>query len=114
MRLVDNRIVASPTDLANFLACRHKTALDLRVARGELAKPTWTDPLADVLRDRGAQHEQRYVHALGAEGLTVVDLSGVERDARAAAAMAAMRAGADVIVQAALQNDSWTGYADVL
>ncbi len=37
-----------------------------------------------------------------------------ERDGRPARTLEAMRAGADVIVQAALADDRWLGYADVL
>jgi uncharacterized protein len=117
MRLVDHTLVAAPTDLANFLVCRHKTALDKLVAEGRLARPEWTDPLADVLRKRGEEHEQRYVDALRSQGLTVVDLSSVSRDDRHTnreQTLDAMRSGADVIVQAALGNDDWFGYADVL
>jgi hypothetical protein len=34
MRLTDTRLVVSPTDLANHLACAHLTALDVAVAQG--------------------------------------------------------------------------------
>ncbi len=68
MRIVDGRVRASPTDLANFLACRQKTALEVQVAEGILEKPTWRDPLADVLRDRGEAHERRYVERFGSKG----------------------------------------------
>lgn len=37
MRLESGVLRASPTDLANFLVCRHKTVLDLAVAKGDLA-----------------------------------------------------------------------------
>ena len=108
------RVVASPTDLANFLACRHKTNLDLLVVDGRLRKPTWVDPFAAVLQQRGEEHERQYVARLRAAGLSVVDLGQHAREARSAATLDAMRSGADVIVQAALSNDTWLGYADVL
>ncbi len=114
MQLLDGRLLKSPTDIANFLACRRKTALDLLVARGRLAKPTWQDPLADVLRERGQEHERRYVERLRAQGLTVVDLGDVPYETRAGSTVDAMRAGADVIVQAMLTAQGWVGYADVL
>lgn len=106
----DGRFSASPTDLANFLACRHKTSLDLLVAEKRIRKPEWEDPFTKVLRQRGQEHERRYVDRLRAEGLTVVEC----RDASRAATLEAMRAGTDVIVQAALSSDDWLGYADVL
>src|SRR6476661_4338528 len=109
MRFVNGQLTVSPTDLANFLACRHKTALDLRVARGELSKPQWKDPLAEVLYERGNQHERRYIDRLRHEGLTIVDLNAADRDDCAALAIAAMRDGVDVIVQAGLQDAQWNG-----
>jgi len=114
MRFVNGRLTVSPTDLANFLACRHKTALDLRVAKGELDRPSWKDPLAEVLRERGDQHERQYVARLRSEGLSVVDLGGLGGGAQLSATLDAMRDGPDVIVQPALCGGIWTGYGDVL
>jgi hypothetical protein len=44
-----HQLILSPTDLSSFLACRHKTGLDLAVARGALAKPEWSDPVGSRL-----------------------------------------------------------------
>jgi predicted RecB family nuclease len=112
----------SPSDLSGFLGCRHRTGLDLAVAMGNLARPAWSDPVAQALRDRGAEHERAYVDYLRAQGLGVVGIDGaVLPDARVADTLAAMRGGADVIVQAALVSGgsspagvSWLGYADIL
>ena len=119
MRLVNSRVTLSPTDLANFLACRHTTTLELDAARGLRTRPTYSDPLADLLRRRGEEHEQRYVDSLRAKGLGVEDLTPFKDPKasltdRVARTMDAMRRGADVIVQAPLGNDTWSGYADVL
>ncbi len=119
MRVRTGRLTSSPTDLANFLSCRHKTELDLLAARGRLVKPVWVDPLAEVLRERGLDHERRYISTLRDEGLRIVDLTRddndrIEDDAAAAGTLAAMREGADVIVQAPVAGDGWFGYADVL
>src|SRR5262245_31244464 len=114
MNVVDGFIRTSPTDFANFLACRHKTALDLAAALGRLPTPRWVDPFAEVLRQRGTEHERGYVNALRADRLTIVDLAEVPWDERSDRTLAAMRAGADVIVQAGLTNTQWFGYADVL
>jgi uncharacterized protein len=114
MRFINGHLSASPTDLANFLACRHKTALDRLVAEGKLAKPHVVDPLAEILRERGEEHERRYVNQLRAQGLRMADVAGATFDERIERTLDAMRAGADVIVQAVLTDDQWLGYADVL
>ncbi len=118
MYLADDRIVLSPTDLADFLACRHKTTLELEAARGERERPNYSDPFTDLLRQRGEEHERRYVDSLRAQGLTVDDLSALrgpgDRAEKAARTLEVMRRGADVIVQAPLFDGTWIGYADIL
>jgi uncharacterized protein len=105
----------SPSDFSAFLGCRLRTGLDLAVARGLLAKPRSNAVGLQALRDRGEQHEQAYVQHLRDQGLTVVEIdTEAATAARAAATVQAMHQGADAIIQAALVNDTWTGYADVL
>src|SRR5262245_18687431 len=114
MHFRHNQLTASPTDLANFLACRHKTALDYLVASNVLQKPVSSDPFIDVLRDRGDAHEKAYVAGLHAQGLKVLSLKEMERPAAEAALHAALREGIDVVVQAPLATTGWSGVADVL
>ncbi len=122
MKLVGTTLVLAATDLSNFLACRRKIALELSVARGGREKPELDDPLLDILRERGAEHEARFVEAERVKGFDIVDVSkipGVEkptREQRVAATLHAMRTGAPRIVQAALvsSDGQWFGYADVL
>src|SRR5438034_10899291 len=75
MRRVNGTIEMSASDLSYFLACRHRTALDLAVARGLRAAPTWVDPALVVLQQRGLEHEHRYVETLRSQGLRTVDLT---------------------------------------
>jgi uncharacterized protein len=114
MRLHDGRLSVSPTDLANFLACGHKASLERLAAEREIRKPTPADPLAEVLRARGIAHEARYVDHLRGDGVSVEDLQGLTVDESRPRALAAMRRGVDVIVQAPLHGDDWFGVADVL
>jgi len=107
-------LLLSATDLANHLACRHLTALDRAVAEGRTQPPAWRDPALDLLRERGLAHERAYVEHLRAEGLDVVGLRELEGDDAVERTAAAMREGAGVIVQAALQDGRWHGRADVL
>ena len=73
--------------------------------------------MAALLRERGVQHEADYLARLRAAGATVVDLSSAREaplDDACALTVEAMRAGADVIVQAPLASPWWFGYADIL
>src|SRR5690606_14043613 len=91
-----NRLRLSPGDLSAFLVCRHRSGLDLAVARGVLAKPVRNSPVLNALREHGAEHERAYVAHLRAAGLSVVDIPA-DRDveSRAAATHRAMRSGVD-------------------
>ncbi len=104
----------SATDLANHLVCRHLTQLDLEVANGQRKPPDWHDPALALLQERGLVHERAYVEHLRASGLAPVDLSEEGGSASVKRTRAAMREGADVIVQASMRDGRWLGRADVL
>ncbi|MEO5814661.1 MAG: TM0106 family RecB-like putative nuclease [Gemmatimonadaceae bacterium] len=115
MRLRDDTLTLSATDLANFLGCRHRTALELEFAAGLRERPHFDDPLLELLFQRGTDHEKDYVATLAAAGRSVVDLGNImTREALLAATLDAMRSGADVIVQGALSNGQWFGKPDLL
>ncbi len=120
MHIVDGTLVLSATDLTGFLACEHLTQLDRAVAEGRLEAPVRDDPELEVVRRRGEKHETRYLDTLRAEGRSVVEIprgcSTTLEGLRAweAETLAAMRAGADVIYQAAFFDGGWHGRADFL
>ncbi|MGH7619874.1 MAG: TM0106 family RecB-like putative nuclease, partial [Gemmatimonadaceae bacterium] len=115
MRRDGPALVLSATDLSNFLGCRHRTALEMEAVAGIRHKPHFDDPLLELLFQRGLDHEKAYVESLRAAGRSVTDLSQIERrDAQIDATLAAMRDGADVIVQGALRDGQWFGKPDVL
>ncbi len=122
MRQTTAGLLRAPTDLSNFLSCRHLSALDLRAARGEIERPVRRDVFIEDLRARGLAHERAYLERLRAQGLTVAgadDGGGAGDDVgsaglSAAATLAAMRAGVDVLYQATLEFDAWSGRADFL
>ena len=118
MRLdsITGRLQLSATDLASFLGCAHRTALEMAHAFGRREKPRYDDPALEALFARGLEHEAAYVERLRANGATVVvEIARVpEREIALTRTVDAMRAGADVIVQGALGNDRWFGYADIL
>jgi predicted RecB family nuclease len=121
MRLADDGTLRlSPTDLANHLACPHLTQLELRVVRGELARPVLDDPYGRILMDKGNQHELAYLARLEADGRRVArmltyDDEEFDPDEARRATEDAIRAGdADVIYQAYLTDGTWRGFADFL
>ena len=71
MRFLAGDLVASPTDLANFLVCRFKTTLDLAAACGRLPKLERPDSIAEALRQRGERHEKAFIDTLRRAGLSV-------------------------------------------
>jgi predicted RecB family nuclease len=105
----------SASDLVGHVDCRHLTALDAAVARGHLTRPQFFDASFQALLDRGLAHERHYVEHLRAARREIVEIAGAGVDeARAEKTIETMRAGADVIVQAAFVQGSWSGRADVL
>ncbi len=114
MRRTQSGLELSATDLSHFLGCRHRTGLDLAVARGELAKPAWVDPAVETLRERGFEHERQYVSALAAQGYSAMDLSEFEGSSAEQKTIEAMRSGVAVIVQGVFRRDDWYGRPDLL
>ncbi len=112
MDLRGERPLYFATDLTNFLGCRHLSVLERLAAHKVVKRPFFEDPMLDLLRERGMVHEQAYVGHLGSAGKRIATIT------RSASALedtlAAMRDGADVIVQARLEHEAWAGWADVL
>ena len=115
MKLDTDTLRLSATDLANHLACRHLTVLDVGAAEGQWKPPDWFRADAEVLRERGLEHERAYLAHLERQGLAIVrlDESGDERRGLKDT-LAAMYRGAEVIAQATLAGGRWLGRADVL
>ena len=115
MHVRDGEFALSATDLSSFLGCRHRTALDMAVALGKREPVYHSDPLLELLIQRGLEHERRFVDRLRVGDASVVDLSAVEHNAeRLAKTHAAMREGTDAIVQGAFADGVWNGRPDIL
>jgi len=111
----DGEFALSATDLSSFLGCKHRTALDMAVALGKREPVYQSDPLLELLIQRGLEHERRFVDSLRTGNASVVDLAGIDHNAeRLAKTEAAMREGADVIVQGAFADGIWNGRPDIL
>ena len=101
------------TDLTNFLGCRHLTALERLAAHRLARRPFFDDPMLEILRERGLEHERSYVNHLAQSGKRVVQIDRAN-PTPFADTLAAMSQGADVVVQARLEHGAWAGWADVL
>jgi uncharacterized protein len=77
MQLVDELLRLSATDLANHLGCIHLSQLNRAAAQGLVRRPRWNDPLGDLLRERGHEHEKAYLaHLRATQSLKVVEIPG--------------------------------------
>lgn len=120
----DTTLIFSATDLSNFLACPHLTLLSRATALGGPKPPKFDDPGAEVVRQRGLEHEQAYLERLQAGGLRLVqirtsDTHGLLAPPQrwqelATRTLEAMRSGAEVIYQGCLFDGTWLGYPDFL
>lgn len=120
MRLVGGDRIYSASDLTNFLACPHLTRLQLDRLEGRIeAAPERPASTADLAVRRGHEHEHRHLELMRDQfGDDLVDIQNDPSDEGLATAVdetvAAMRAGAPLIYQAAFLQDRWMGYADFL
>lgn len=115
MLKVGSSLRLSASDLVGYLNCHHLTHLDSQVARGTLKKPQVWDPSLEVLWERGAIHERAYVTHLRDSGREIVEIEGAGiTSVQVEKTLAAMREGADVIVQGAFLEHEWSGRTDVL
>ena len=117
MQRTGGRILFSPSDLGNFVACEHLSRLEAEVAHGGLTRPSVENAFAELIRRKGAEHERAFLDALREAGHVVTEVGlGEARDFEAAARATAeaMRAGAAYIYQAVLVADGWRGIADFL
>ncbi len=80
-----------------------------------MEKPVGWDPSLELLRERGALHEQKYVTHLQDSGYNVlrVEGPGIERQ-QTIQTIEAMNAGAQIIIQGAFSDEHWGGRPDVL
>lgn len=115
MRLVDDILRFSATDLADHLSCAHLSQLSRAAAEGRATKPKWHDPIAAILRERGIEHETAYLrHLRDTEGADVVAIPEGSEERGLERTLAAMRDGVPIIYQAPLANSRWHGRADFL
>ena len=113
MSALKNAKPAFPTALTNFLGCHHLSVLERLAAHGLAKRPFFDDPMLDVLRERGLNHERAYVQHLMQIGKRVIAIDRSNPNAFDET-VNAMCGGFDAVVQARLENGSWAGWSDVL
>ncbi len=76
MEKIDGTLLLSASDLVGHLSCRHLTILDAAVANEALKKPAVWDSLLEILWERGAAHEKRYIEHLKSSGFPALRIEG--------------------------------------
>ena len=104
----------SPTQLTNFLSCNHLGALELAASAKLVARPVFNNPISELLKNQGIEHEERYLEKLKAKHKTIVELSRGNFEQQVEQTIVAMKNGVEVIFQGALTDDNWHGYSDFL
>lgn len=106
----------SPSDLTRYMESPFASWMD----RFSIEHPDQApekdpaDALMSSLAQKGYEHEDALEAAFIEQGLNVVKIEGESSDEKHAKTLAAMRQGADVIVQARLELPPFGGYADFL
>ena len=106
----------SPSDLTRYMESPFASWMD----RFSIEHPDQApekdpaDALMSSLAQKGYEHEDALEEAFIEQGLNVVKIEGESSDEKHANTLAAMRQGADVIVQARLELPPFGGYADFL
>jgi predicted RecB family nuclease len=116
MKILDENVRVSASDLANFLACRHLTRLDLLKAHGQL-KPAWAFDIGfQALGRPGEEHERSVLGRFREEALDVVEISsGLSAGAEGTmATAAAIGRAVDVIYQAVLLRPATSSEPELL
>src|ERR1700760_3880074 len=116
MRIDGEQGRLSASDVANFLACRHLTRLDLLRARGVITPRRPYDAGFEDLVARGEAHEKEVLQGFRDRGWQVVDLSPYKGNVATAAGAttAALSSGVDVIYQGVLTRAPDSGQPALL
>ena len=111
----EERRAFSPSALNRFLACEHRTYLDILERRGEM-KGLRLPPDMSLLFERGDRHEDAVVDRLVAQDRDVVALEdeNLSPEERAQRTIAAMRQGREILHQGCFVREGWLGYPDFL
>lgn len=121
MQRYNGKYIYSPSDLVNYLGCRHASYLEKQRVDERAVAPE-ADAVSRLLQKKGIEHERAYLQELKAQHGRVAEIpTRGDLERRAHLTREAVRSGADVIYQAVLldmpkdaQQASWRGDADFL
>jgi uncharacterized protein len=114
MKIKNEQLIYSPSDLSNFIHCKHLSSLDRSALYGKLEKPIYTNKVMLALREKGQKFEAEFLDTLRQEGKSIAEINSEDVNAFAKT-KEALRNGVDVIYQARLGiNNEWWGWADFL
>lgn len=114
MKKISSNIIYSPSDLSNFIHCKHLTSLDKEALDGKRIKPIYTNKVMLALCEKGQQFEEAYLEILQQEGKSICEIQFGDPNA-AEKTLQAIHEGFDVIYQARLgKENEWGGWADFL
>jgi uncharacterized protein len=113
MKIENDTIRYSASDLVNFVQCRYLTTLDIKALHKKLTKPVYRTPFTQMLQEKGQEFEAAFLQELEDSGKYVTKIEQHTVNAQELT-IEAMKAGADVIYQAFLKTDSFQGWADFL
>ncbi len=109
------RPMASATDIANFLACRHLLTLQRAQTAGTIKQPYAPDRGVELLQELGNRHEKGFLERLRDQGLRIAEISTAAPWSEATTeTIEAIRSGIDVVYQATFQDGDWRGRSDLL
>lgn len=114
MKIKNEQLIYSPSDLSNFIHCKHLSRLDRSALYGEFEKPMYTNKVMLALREKGQKFEAEFLDTLRQQGKSIAEINPEDVNAFAKT-KEALRNGVDVIYQARLGIDNeWWGWADFL
>ena len=122
MRLHNNKITFSPSDIVRFFESEFASYMDHfeKVISEEMQKELGvhrdpSDPLLDLIRDMGNQHEEDIIHKMEkTDSILRIEKDKQNRESSIKQTLLAMNKGEEKIYQAAIGNDMIFGYADLL
>ena len=115
LRREDGQLYFSPTDLHVFFESPYASFMNRRACDEPSAYPgeRVRDPQLELAAEKGNEHEAAFLARLRGTH-DVCEIPRARGDASFVATEAAIRAGREVVFQAALRHERFFGYADFL